>query len=474
MMREIRISDLTVGGYSSGDKSTLTFREKIEVAKLLEKLGVSVIELGNLTGEMADLLLIKSVASSVKEITVAVCPGFSPEAVSAVWDALKGAEHPRLQVCAAVSTARMEYVYHKKADDMIRTAVDAVRACVKVCSDVEFLAEDATRADLDYLSKMLEEVITAGATTVTICDTAGAMLPDEFGAFLNTLYEKVPALRNVAVGICCSDALGVATATEVAAIRAGISEIKVSALSSNGGSLREIAKLLSEKGSDLGVGTQVRTTELNRVLQSIERLCNKTNGRIKSPFEDGVREYPKDMAFTRNDGMEEIVKGAAFLGYDLNDDDRVRIWNAFCEVAKRKDRVSIGELEAIIASEAMQVPPTYTLENYVVTTGNKIDISAHVKLKKGEEIFDGLSLGDGPIDAAFLAIEKIIGHHYELDDFQIQAITEGREAMGQTVVRLRAGGKVYSGKGISTDIIGAGVAAYVNALNKILYEEENA
>ena len=472
-MKEIRISDITVGVYAAQDKAALTFREKIEIAKLLDRVGVSVIELGSTAGDMADHLLIKSVASSVRDSAVAVCPGFDADTIAATWEALKNAPHPRMQVCAAVSTARMEYVYHRKAEDMLKTASAAVAACRALCPDVEFIAEDATRADPDYLCRMLSAAIAAGAGTVTVCDTAGCMLPDEFGRFIRTLYERVPALTAVTLGVRCSDALHMAMAAAVAAVGEGAAEIKATALPTDNVSLDGIAKLLTVKAQALDVSCGVRTTEINRVLQSIERLCRKT-AEEKSPFEDGVRQYPEDVTFTANDSVEDIVKGAATLGYDLNEDDQMRVWKAFRDIAQRKDGVGLGELEAIIASEAMQVPATYTLENYVVTTGNAIDILAHVKLKKEGEIFDGLSLGDGPIDAAFLAIEKITGHHYELDDFQIQAITEGREAMGQTIVKLRSGGKVYSGRGTSTDIIGSGVAAYVNALNKILYEEENA
>ena len=134
--------------------------------------------------------------------------------------------------------------------------------------------------------------------------------------------------------------------------------------------------------------------------------------------------------------------------------------------------MGIRELDAIVASAAMQVPPTYQLDTYVINSGNTISSSVHMKLRRADTVLEGICLGDGPIDAAFLAIEQITGQHYELDDFQIQSVTEGREAMGQTVVKLRSEGKVYSGRGISTDIVGASILAYINALNKIVYEEE--
>ncbi len=467
-MRSIQISDITLGECG---RTGFTFREKIEAAKLLDRMGVSVVELGALSGQTADKLLIKSVAPSLSRSTLAVCTGFGAEEIEAVWSALREAAHPRLQICAAVSTARMEYVYHKKAAAMIPAVSEAIILCAKLCPDVEFIAEDATRADFGFLCSVLEAAIDAGAGTVTVCDTAGVMLPDEFGAFVRGLYEKLPRLSEITLGVRCSNALNTAEACAAAAIKEGAGEIKAASLPADAPSLSGMAKLFSVKGEALGIASSLQTTEIKRLLESIERLGGKP--RQNSPFEDGVRSYPEDMSFTSSDSIDEIVKGAAFLGYELNENDKMRIWKAFKKISQRKDRVSIGELEAIIASEAMQVPATYTLENYLVTTGNTVDILAHVKLRKGEELFDGFSIGDGPIDASFLAIEKITGHHYELDDFQIQSITEGREAMGQTVVKLRSGGKVYSGRGISTDIIGSGVAAYVNALNKILYEEGN-
>ena len=152
----------------------------------------------------------------------------------------------------------------------------------------------------------------------------------------------------------------------------------------------------------------------------------------------------------------------------------MKVYEAFCRIAEKKEQVSSKELDAIIASAALQVPPTYKLDTFVITSGNTISSTAHIKLTKNGEPMEGVSIGDGPIDAAFVAIEQITGCHYELDDFQLQSVTEGREAMGQTIVKLRSGGKVYSGKGISTDIVAAGIHAYLSALNKIVYEEDEA
>jgi 2-isopropylmalate synthase len=173
-----------------------------------------------------------------------------------------------------------------------------------------------------------------------------------------------------------------------------------------------------------------------------------------------------------NDELDEVIKVVRQLGYELSDEDNAKAYEAFRRVAAKKQFVGTKELDAIVASTALQVPSTYQIVNYVINCGNIITATANILLTKDGQQLRGIGVGDGPIDAAFLAIEQITGHHYELDDFQIQSVTEGREAMGQTIVKLRSSGKVYSGRGISTDIVGSGILAYINALNKIVYEEE--
>ena len=162
------------------------------------------------------------------------------------------------------------------------------------------------------------------------------------------------------------------------------------------------------------------------------------------------------------------------LGYDLSEEDGANVWEAFQKIAARKEQISSKELDTIIASVAMQVPAAYQLDTYSITSSNITSSMAHMKLMKEGQLLEGIALGDGPIDAAFLAIENILGCHYELDDFQVRSVTEGREAMGEAVVKLRSNGKLYSGRGISTDVVGSSIHAYISAVNKIVYEEAEA
>ena len=468
-MNKIRISDVTMK--QTGDIS-LSFKEKIELSKLLDKLGVSVIELEPIDQVKIDSLRIKSVAQAVKDSILAVPVALNAESVQLTWNALKEAKKARLQVCAPVSPVQMEYLFHKKPEAMLNAIRDTLAECCKVCSDVEFVADDATRSDPAFLYEAVRTAIAAGAKTVTVCDTAGAMLPNEFTAFLRELQANVPELKDVCLGVSCSDGLSMADSCAIAAVRYGAGEIKAAAYRLDVASLPNVTKVLSAKGEFYNATCSVNTTNLKRITSQIAWMC-QTGRSSTSAFDNGVREDSGDVYLTAHDDLNAVLKVVASLGYDLSEEDGAKVFDAFRAIAQKKEKVSARELDAIVASAAMQVPPTYTLDSYVVTTGNVVSATAHLKLLKQDRPVEGVSLGDGPIDAAFLAIEQITGHHYELDDFQIQSVTQGREAMGETVVKLRSEGKVYSGRGISTDIVGSGILAYINALNKIVYEEEN-
>ena len=465
-MRKIRISDITMKGSAS-----LSFREKIELAKLLDGLNVNVIELEGIESSRTDALRIKSVAAAVKQSTVAVPVKLDQENIGQVWEALKQAKSPRLQVSAAVSSVQMEYLYHKKADAMLKAVAEAVAACAALCDDVEFIADDATRADMAYLSAIIGAAIENGAKTVTVCDAAGSMLPEEFAAFIGKMYEIIPALKKISLGVSCSNALSLADACAVAAVGQGAVEVKTAAYGTEGSSLANVARIVAARADSLGCTTTLHLAQLSRILDQIVWMCSTERSK-SSPFDSGVRTEGEDIFLTAHDDLSAVSKAVAQLGYDLSDEDKQKVYDAFCNIAAKKDKVGIRELDAIVASAAMQVPSAYKLETYMINSGNTIASSAHMRLKKGDELLEGVCLGDGPIDAAFMAIESITGRHYELDDFQIQAVTEGREAMGQTIVRLRWEGKLYSGRGISTDIVCASIHAYLSALNKIVYEEE--
>ena len=466
-MRTITVSDITMK-QTGREGITLSFREKLELCKLLDRLGVSAIETPRLERSRTDGLLLKSLSTAIgtAELTVSV-PVNDPEGIGYLWSCLGEARHPRLQVELPVSTVQMEYLYHKKPEAMLALIRQTVAACKRCCPQVEFTAEDAGRSDPAFLIAAMRQAIEAGAVVVTYCDTAGNRLPEELYLAVRELRE---ALGDEArLGVRLSNQVYLANSCAVSAIKAGADEVKVSAVGDETVSLQKFSAVLQARGEDLGVSCGIRMTELSRGVQQIERLC-KTARSKSSPFDQGVREE-ETFFLSVHDDLAAVLKAAQQLGYELSPEDGEKVYEAFAQVAGKKEQVSARELDALIAASALQVPPTYVLDSFVINSGNQITSTSHVRLRRGDRVESGVCVGDGPIDASFLAIEQIVGTHYELDDFQIRAVTEGREAMGEAIVRLRHQGKLYSGRGISTDIVGSSIRAYINALNKIVYEE---
>ncbi|MBQ9421634.1 MAG: hypothetical protein IJU30_07775 [Lachnospiraceae bacterium] len=470
-MREVRISDVTMKQSGNTKEVSLTFKEKLEMAKLLDRLGVAVIEAEGIEQTKIDSLRIKSIASSVKNSRLAVPVSLNSESVSVTWKALKEAKYPRLQVPAAISPAQMEYIHHLKAHAMLEAIEDTVRQCAALTEDVEFIADDATRSDGEFLYEAVRSAIHAGAKTITICDAAGTMLPEEFGMFVDELYKNVPALQDVTLGVSCSNELSMADACAVAAVIHGAGEVKAAAYPVNMVSLASVVRVLNNKEDICQAYCATGMTEMKRITDQIRWMCE--TGRSKSsPFDDGVRDDADEVTLTAHDDLTAVMKEVARMGYDLSEEDSGKVYDAFLRIASKKGSVGSRELDTIIASTALQVPATYVLDSYVINSGNVLTATAHMKIRRNEQELESVAIGDGPIDASFLAIEQITGQHYELDDFQIQTVTEGRNAMGEAIVKIRHEGKIYSGRGISTDIIGSSIRAYINALNKIVYEEQ--
>ena len=466
-MKQIFISDATLK--QTNDNFKLTFKEKIELAKLLDKLGVDIIELEEIKNLRVDSLQIKSISSAVANTCVAVPVDITDDdGVEKAWAALKSAKKPRLQVCVPTSAVQIEYILHKKPEAMLDLIAKTVALAASVCSDVEFVAKDATRSEAAFLTDAINAAISSGAKTVTLCDDAGAMLPAEFAEFIGEKIHSIPALKDVTLGVCCSNVIARADACAIMAVATGATQIRAAAHSDTEASLANIIRTIDAKADVLDSYVTVNMTQLGRISSQIEWLCN--SGNIQSNSDKAADN--DDVYLTEHDTESSITAAIEKLGYDLSEEDCQKVYSAFKQIAQKKGNVTFKELDAIVASSAMQVPSTYKLDTYVITSGNSISATAHIKLAKNGETLEGVYIGDGSIDAAFQTIEKITGCHYELDDFQLQAVTEGREAMGQTIVKLRAGGKVYAGRGISTDIVGAGIQAYINALNKIVYEEE--
>ena len=442
-------------------ESDLTFKEKFEIVRLLEKLCVTSIEFPLLSDGKEDALLLRTCASFIKNSVLSVAVK-DKASVDAAADALHGAKKVALRVEASLSPVGMEYFHHKKGPKMLEWITEVVSAAKQRAKKVEFCALDATRAESDFLKAALAAAVDAGATSVSLSDDAGEMMPDEFATFAGEYAKQF----DVPMSVSCSNKSGFALASAILSVKKGVKGVRT-VLSGDGLRLEDLAESVKNSGNRNGLSTDVTYTELHRASKQIDQILN---AEAKSPVATAPALESK-ISLDDKDDRETVKEATIKIGYDLSDEDIDKVYGEFLRVAAKK-RVGAKELDAIVASAALQVPATYVLESYVVNNGNVIRASAQITLLKNGERKQGIMMGDGPIDAAFLCLEQIIGTHYELDDFEIQSVTEGKEAMGSALVKLRKDGKLYGGKGISTDIIGASIRAYLSAVNKIAYEEE--
>ena len=467
-MNKIKISDRTILIKSQGNEATLSFKEKVEIARLLESANVDVVEFPAIENEKTDTLLLKTACAFLKNSIMSVQVGTTVESVELTYNSIKSASKPRLSVALPISPVGMEYTCHKKAPKMIELIKTLVEKSVSLCDDVEFVALDATRAESDILVATVKTAIEAGAKTITICDNEASMLPDAFVSFIEETIEAIPELKNVSLGVMCEDTNGCAAASSMLAVTHGATEIKCASNNANITSIVTVSNIIRNNGDKLDICCSLKYSEFLRIINQVAKIAD--GKQIVSVTETTSSVPASEFNLTENDSQETVLKAVKDLGYDLSDEDSAKVFERFKSVASKKT-ISNKELDAIVATTALQVTPAYKLVDYVINTGNIITSSAQITLEKDGENKQAIGIGDGPIDAAFTTIEQIVGHHYELDDFQIHSVTEGREATGSALVKLRSSGKLYSGNGVSTDIIGASIRAYINAINKIIFEE---
>ncbi len=457
-MQKIIIADTTLCG------GAFSFKERLEIARQLEKLQVDVIELPEISNVKTDTLLIRTISAFVKSSILSVAAGSNIESIENAVAALSNAQKPLIRIELPISPVGMEYIAHKKPAKMLDWVKTAIEAAKKSGIEVECSLLDATRADKDFLCSMIKAAEGAGACKISVCDSAAEMMPDDFAEFI----AEIIAMTSLPVGVRCDDRNGFASAQAALAVRKGAACVKTG---SSSVSLEGFATMIKNCGVSYGLSSGIKYTELHRIIKQLDRITNSANAQSTSAVAD--TDESGAIRLDSADDKASVIKAVALLGYDLSSEDQDRVYEEFLRVAAKK-AIGAKELDAIVASAALQVPATYKLDNYVINSGNILSSSAQISMTKQGVTLNGISTGDGPIDAAFKALEQIIDRHYELDDFQIQSITEGRGAMGVAVVKLRSDGKLYSGNGISTDIISASIRAYISAVNKIVYEEAQA
>ena len=456
-MKKIAVSDITLKIATAQDIS-LTFKERLLIAEKLDASGVDAIELPELINSKENEVIYRTIASTVKNSTIVVPVGSSKESLELAYECVKDAKNICLQVAFPVSTVQMEYFYHLKAPAMLAKIEEMVKASKQICNCVEFVAQDAFRAEEGFVKECVKIAVESGASIVTVCDDSGEFLFEDYAK----IVDEIKSVCDAKVYVQPSNALSMAAAMAVTAIKSGADGIKTSAIGDYL-SIATLSDIIRARKFELGAECGVDSTKVKSIVATIDVVADEQNNDEPTSF-NGVIDC--------NATLHEVADAVKGMGYELSDEDVGKVYDEFKKLTSKKETIDTKELEAIVASTAMQVPSTYHLINYVVNSGNIIPATANVTLEKDGEKFTGVSTGDGPIDAAFHAIEQIIGHHYELDDFQVHAVTKGRGAVGSSILRLRANGKLYPGNGVSTDIVGACIRAYVNALNKKFYEEK--
>jgi 2-isopropylmalate synthase len=373
------------------------------------------------------------------------------------------------------------------------------------CSDIEFSAEDATRSQPEFLYRVFEAVIDAGATVINVPDTVGYTTPDEFYELIKNIRENVSNSDKAKIAVHCHNDLGLAVANTLAAARAGATQLEctINGIGERAGNaaLEEIVMAIKTRPQQFDLDVQIDTTQILRTSKLISSITgspvqpNKAIvGSNAFAHESGIHQHgvlaekstyeimtPESIGLSKNNmvlgkhsGRHAFEDRLVELGYNLTKKELDETFIRFKALADKKKVVQDADLEVLLQHKSVEIPEMYKLDRFVINTGNTITATASVRLiKQSEEemLIEEVSTGDGPIDAAFKAVEKAVGANFTLEDYTIRSVTEGLDALGEAYVKIRSGARVYTGKGVSTDVFEASVLSYVNAINKMIYEE---
>jgi len=503
-MDRIIIFDTSLRDGEQAPGFSMNTQEKLEMARQLARLNVDVIEAGFPISSDEDFEAVREVAKQVGTLEGApiIC-GLSRVGLADIdraWEAVKYAKRSRIHTFVATSDIHLKYKLRKSRAEVLKAAVDAVKHARAYCEDVEFSPEDASRTDFDYMCEVLEAVIDAGARTINIPDTVGYAIPEEWFNRIMKIREHVKNSSKAVLSVHCHNDLGQAVANSLAAIRAGARQIEctINGIGERAGnaSLEEIVMALKTRKDFFEIDTQVRTEEIfksSRLLSSITGVHVQPNKAIvgENAFaheagihQDGVLKEkltyeimkPEDIGRAANklvmgkhSGRAALAARLRELGFDLDEGELGKAFKRFKDLADKKKEIFDDDLISIVKDEIAQVPETYTLDYLHMISGTGIIPSATVRLKKDTEVFQDSGVGDGPVDAVLNAIDAITGLKGRLQDYQLRAVTSGKDAIGEVSVRVDFDGTVVPGKGSSTDVIEASARAYVNALNRLVH-----
>jgi 2-isopropylmalate synthase len=503
MARKIHIFDTTLRDGEQSPGASMNSKEKMDIARQLARLGVDIIEAGFPIASPGDF---ESVSQIAKEIDGPVICGLSRVVLKDIdqcWKAVQHSKKPRIHTFVGTSDIQVQSVLRKTRPEVLKMAASAVRHAKSMCQDVEFSPMDAVRTEKSYLYEVISAAIEEGATVVNIPDTVGYSTPAEFGELISDIRQNVPNIDKVIISVHCHDDLGMAVANSLAGVEAGASQIEcaINGLGERAGntSLEEVVMAIKTRGDYFGAEIQVNTQEILRTSQMVSTITgfpvppNKAivganafahssgihqDGVLKerSTFEimspEMVGRKTSDIVLSARSGRHAIKFRLSQLGYEVEGEELDRIYERFLVIADKKKEVFDEDLIAIMEDEAAEVPATYKLDYIHVTTGSHTLPTATIKLAKGKDVTQDAACGDGPVDAAYKTIDRITGVKTKLVEYKLNAVTGGKDAIGEVVVRVESDGQVVRGRGSSTDIIEASARAYVNALNRLLYRRD--
>ncbi|MCB6366958.1 2-isopropylmalate synthase [Intestinibacillus massiliensis] len=498
MERTVKIFDTTLRDGEQSPGCSMNLNEKIEVAKELEALKVDIIEAGFAIASPGDAAAIAAIADTVKDSTICSLARCVEKDIDAAWNAIRLANSARIHVFLATSPVHMEYKLKMKPEEVLESIAHNVAYAKKYCSDIEFSAEDSTRSDLDFLCRAFEAAIKAGATTLNIPDTVGYMIPEEYAARIRYLREHTSGIENVTLSCHMHNDLGMAVANSLAGVQAGIDQIEctINGIGERAGnaSMEECVMALKTRKDIFGIGCNIDTTQIYRASRMIQTitgvpvsptkpiiganafahesgihqhgvLANKETYEIMTPESVGI---PKNaIVLGKHSGRHAFEDRLRELGYTLDREKLDKVFAKFKALADKKKVIKDRDLEALIGVVPVSGEERYTLDNFVINSGNSITSTAVIRLKKGDQVCERVAGSDGPINAAFRAINKIVGKEIVLEDYSLKSMTDGEDAQAEAIVKIAVDGSdIVTGRGVSTDVIEASIKAYVNGINK--------
>ncbi|MBW1785186.1 MAG: 2-isopropylmalate synthase [Deltaproteobacteria bacterium] len=503
-MDRVYIFDTTLRDGEQSPGASMNAAEKLRLARQLERLGVDAMEAGFPASSPGDFEAVKTIAEKIRGVQVTALARTSIEDIDLAWKAVETAANPRIHTFIATSDIHLEHKLKMTREEVLREAVAAVSHAKTYTDNVEFSTEDGTRSDRDFLTKVFEAVIDAGATTVNLPDTVGYAEPLEYADLITYVRDHTPNAGKAVWSVHCHNDLGLATANTLAGIRAGARqvEVTVNGIGERAGntSLEEVAMALHTRRDLLGAETGINTTEIHptsRLVSMITGIVVQPNkavvganafaheagihqdGVLKNPMTYEIME-PGTVGLTGNrlvmgkhSGRHALREKLADMGYELDRAELNKVFEKFKVLADKRKEILDEDMEALIAEEILRVPDHYELVYLNVVSGTVAVPTATVKLKvEGREI-QGAGFGVGPIDATFNTIAKMAESQSKLLRFSVNAITGGMDAQGEVTVRLKENGRVALGKGADPDIITASAKAFVNGLNRLAYMKRN-